>query len=697
MDLDSIPVTRLKGVGPKQAEKLKRLQIISVQDVLFHLPLRYQDRTRVVAIRDLVPGLEVVCTGVVLSSEVLFRGRRSLLCTIADSDGSELVLRFFHFNQQQQQKLRVGNRLRCFGEVRRGPRRLEMVHPEFQTITPGNDTGSGDTDSTNENSLTPIYPVTEGLHQLSMRKITDAALSHLKNAGVDELLPSTYAVGISLKEALLTVHRPQADVDVDGLLSGDHPSVQRLALEELVAHRLSVQQIRHATKTQLAPVITSKQGLCKQLIDSLDFKLTSAQLRVIDEIHQDLVTGMPMLRLVQGDVGSGKTLVAAAAAAIAVDSGYQVAVMAPTEILAEQHLLNFSAWFEPLGLKVGWLKSKLGVRQKRDAMESIALGQTHIAVGTHALFQQQVDFHQLGLTIVDEQHRFGVDQRLSLREKGMAQGIVPHQLTMTATPIPRTLAMTAYADLDCSIIDELPPGRQTIVTAAIPNHRKPEVIERVAAAIDDGRQVYWVCTLIEESEALQASAAEDTQLELAELLINARVSLVHGRMQAKEKEDTMQRFKAHEIDLLVATTVIEVGVDVPNASLIVIENAERLGLSQLHQLRGRVGRGTQQSSCVLMFEKGLSQRARDRIGILRETNDGFLIAEKDLELRGAGEVLGTRQTGSAQFKIADLMRDKKLLPQVKIISDEISSRHPHQVLLLISRWFGKDSPEYGNV
>ena len=379
MDLDSIPVTRLKGVGPKQAEKLKRLQIISVQDVLFHLPLRYQDRTRVVAIRDLVPGLEVVCTGVVLSSEVLFRGRRSLLCTIADSDGSELVLRFFHFNQQQQQKLRVGNRLRCFGEVRRGPRRLEMVHPEFQTITPGNDTGSGDTDSTNENSLTPIYPVTEGLHQLSMRKITDAALSHLKNAGVDELLPSTYDVGISLKEALLTVHRPQADVDVDGLLSRDHPSVQRLALEELVAHRLSVQQIRHATKTQLAPVITSKQGLCKQLIDSLDFKLTSAQLRVIDEIHQDLVTGMPMLRLVQGDVGSGKTLVAAAAAAIAVDSGYQVAVMAPTEILAEQHLLNFNAWFEPLGLKVGWLKSKLGVRQKRDAMESIALGQTHIA------------------------------------------------------------------------------------------------------------------------------------------------------------------------------------------------------------------------------------------------------------------------------------------------------------------------------
>ena len=697
MDLDSIAVTRLKGVGPKQAEKLKRLQIVSVQDVLFHLPLRYQDRTRVVAIRDLVPGLEVVCSGVVLSAEVLFRGRRSLLCTIADNDGSELALRFFHFNQQQQQKLRVGNRLRCFGEVRRGPRRLEMVHPEFQTISSDNNNAGAQADNALENSLTPIYPVTEGLHQLSMRKITEAALSHLKNASVDELLPTTHSVGISLKEALFTVHRPQASVDVDDLLNGSHPSVQRLALEELVAHRLSVQQIRHATKTQKAPAITSKQTLCKQLIDSLDFKLTGAQQRVIDEIRQDLVTGVPMLRLVQGDVGSGKTLVAAAAAAIAVDSGYQVAVMAPTEILAEQHLLNFSAWFEPLGLKVGWLKSKLGVRQKRDAMESIALGHTHIAVGTHALFQQQVEFHQLGLTIVDEQHRFGVHQRLSLREKGMAQGIVPHQLTMTATPIPRTLAMTAYADLDCSIIDELPPGRQTIVTAAIPNHRKPEVIERVAAAIAEGRQVYWVCTLIEESEVLQASAAEDTQLELAEQLTNARVSLVHGRMQAVEKEETMQRFKAHEIDLLVATTVIEVGVDVPNASLIVIENAERLGLSQLHQLRGRVGRGTQQSSCVLMFEKGLSQRARDRIGILRETNDGFLIAEKDLELRGAGEVLGTRQTGSAQFKIADLMRDRKLLPQVKTISDEITSRYPQQVVLLISRWFGKDSPEYGNV
>jgi len=652
MDLSSKSVTTLKGVGPKLAEKLKRLNIISVQDVLFHLPLRYQDRTRLVPIANLATGIEVVCCGTVTSSEVLFRRRRSLLCVIADDKGNQLALRFFHFNQQQQQRLRVGARVRCFGEVRRGPNLLEMVHPEFETLGASEDVHQGA-----ESALTPVYPVTEGLHQISMRKITDAALVLFKNAEIQELLPATRKENISLKAALLEVHRPGASTDIDALLLGTHAAVQRLALEELVAHRLSVQQARNQIKTHNAPTLSGQSKLCVQLIESLPFKLTGAQNKVIKEIRQDLVSGVPMLRLVQGDVGSGKTLVAAAAAAMAVDAGYQVAVMAPTEILAEQHLLSFNGWFEPLGLKIGWLKGKLGARQKRDAIESIALGQTKIAVGTHALFQQDVSFQNLGLTIVDEQHRFGVHQRLSLREKGIDADTVPHQLTMTATPIPRTLAMTTYADLDCSIIDELPPGRQPITTVAIPNTRRREIVDRVAASIAQGTQVYWVCTLIEESEVLQANAAEDTYEELQESLPDVRVSLVHGRMHATEKEKAMQEFKSHNADLLVATTVIEVGVDVPNATLIIIENAERLGLSQLHQLRGRVGRGSQQSSCVLLYEPGLSQRARDRIGILRDTNDGFLIAEKDLELRGAGEVLGTRQTGSAQFKIADLVRE----------------------------------------
>jgi len=433
MDLASVAVTKLKGVGPKQAEKLKRLKIASLQDVLFHLPLRYQDRTRVVAISDLVPGVEVMTTGVVVSCEVLFRSRRSLLCVIADRSGNQLSLRFFHFNQQLQQRLRLGSQVRCFGEVRRGPSQLEMVHPEFQTVA-----ANSQPSQIAESALTPVYPVTEGLHQLSMRKITDAALAHLKSSDIEELLPATVNRSVSLKQALMTVHRPGPADDIDALLQGDHKAVQRLVLEELVAHRLSVQQIRNAIKKQNAPVISSDGDLCQRLISSLPFKLTDAQHRVIDELREDLKTGVPMLRLVQGDVGSGKTLVAAAAAALVVDAGYQVAVMAPTEILAEQHLFSFSEWFEPLGIKIGWLKGKLGAKQKRAELDSIALGQTLIAVGTHALFQQDVTFKNLGLTIVDEQHRFGVHQRLSLREKGVAGDIVPHQLTMTATPIPRT-------------------------------------------------------------------------------------------------------------------------------------------------------------------------------------------------------------------------------------------------------------------
>jgi len=684
-----VPITRLAGVGPKQAEKFARLHIKTIQDVLFHLPLRYQDRTREVAIADLASGTEVVCSGVVVSSEVVFRRRRSLICRISDGTGS-LCLRFFHFNKQQQSTLRDGVRIRCFGEIRRGPQSLEIVHPEYQLVAEGAPLPGLQT-------LTPVYPVTEGLHQLSMRKVTSAALEYLEKAEVDELMPATHGFAMSLKQALLTVHRPAADVSVEDLLEGRHPCVQRLVLEELVAHRLSVQRAREHIRQQRAPNMRGNRELYSKLVDSLPFALTNAQQRVIGEIETDLAKREPMLRLVQGDVGSGKTMVAAAAAAIAVDSGYQVAVMAPTEILAEQHLLSFAELFEPLGLKIGWLKGKLAARQKRDALESIALGHTDIAIGTHALFQKDVSFARLGLTIVDEQHRFGVDQRLSLREKGFAAGLVPHQLTMTATPIPRTLAMTAYADLDCSVIDELPPGRQAITTVAIPASRRREVIDRVGSAIAEGRQVYWVCTLIEESEVLQARAAEDTLSELAEILSDVNISLVHGRMNGAEKDQAMTAFKNHETQLLVATTVIEVGVDVPNASLIIIENAERLGLSQLHQLRGRVGRGQVQSSCVLMFEAGLSARARERITIMRESTDGFVIAERDLQLRGAGELLGTRQTGSMQFRIADIMRDRHLLQQAKALGEQIQSSNSGQVNLLVKRWMGDNAPDYGNV
>ncbi len=685
MDLTTLAVTRLKGVGSKQAEKLARLQIKTVQDVLFHLPLRYQDRTREIPIADLAVGLEAVFSGVVLDVEVLFHRRRSMLCTIGDDTG-EIRLRFFHFNNQQRDKLQKGVRISCFGEIRRGRQSLEVVHPEYQVVGAG---GSAITAQT----LTPIYPVTEGLHQLAMRKITDQAISHLDTAIVAELLPAPSGE-ITLKEALHTVHRPSPSVNAEALVQGQHPAVQRLALEELVAHRLSVQRVREKARLQRAPCIQMPSELCARLIDSLPFSLTGAQARVIDEIAIDLQTPEPMLRLIQGDVGSGKTMVAAAAAAMAVGAGYQVAIMAPTEILAEQHLASFTQCFEPLGLKIGWLKGKLGARQKRDAIESIAMGQTDIAVGTHALFQRDVEFARLGLTIVDEQHRFGVHQRLSLREKGIENGQVPHQLTMTATPIPRTLAMTAYADLDCSVIDELPPGRQEIKTVAVPNSRRSEVIERVAVAIKEGRQVYWVCTLIEESEVLQARAAEDAVAELAGHMPDVAIAMVHGRMSSVEKEHTMLEFKENRVQLLVATTVIEVGVDVPNASLIIIENTERLGLSQLHQLRGRVGRGSVSSSCVLVYESGLSQRARQRIGIMRETNDGFAIAEKDLELRGAGELLGTRQTGVMQFRIADLMRDKHLLDQAKQLSEQVLPAH---VPALVERWMGDEAPEYGNV
>jgi len=685
--LDTVPITKLKGVGAAVAEKLAGLGMFNVQDVLFHLPFRYQDRTQLAKIGSLQPGSEAVVSVEVVLADVVFRKRRSLLVRVNDGTGS-LMLRFFHFTQQQVKQFTPGTKLQCFGEVRRGPSMLEMVHPEYRLQSQG---------VSLEDTLTPA---TEGGQQPTLRKLSDQALDLLEKHSLADWIPPELlhkANMPDLASALRMVHRPSPGADVSALMSGLHPAHRRLALEELVAHRLGLRLLRVQAQRNVAPVISATADLARQLQASLSFTLTGAQQRVLNEVLANMETGEPMLRLVQGDVGSGKTIVAALAAAHAVSAGYQVALMAPTEILGEQHLLNFSEWFEPLGIPVGWLSGKLRVAQRRSAIEAVAMGQQRIVVGTHALFQNDVEFENLGLAIIDEQHRFGVHQRMALRNKGAGEFSQPHQLIMTATPIPRTLAMTAYADLDCSIIDELPPGRKPVNTIAMPTARRADVVKGVGKAISEGQQVYWVCTLIEESESLQAEAAEDTIAMLTEQLPGKRVGLVHGRLKSRDKDAIMQQFKARELDLLVATTVIEVGVDVPNASLMVIENAERLGLSQLHQLRGRVGRGSAQSTCILLYQAPLSQNAKERISIMRKSNDGFIIAQKDLDLRGAGEVLGTRQTGLAEFRIAELGRDSDMLDAVSDISDHLLAHSPNNVKGLIRRWIGEERKEYGGV
>ncbi len=688
----AVPVSTLKGVGPSLAAKLEHLGITTLQDLLFHLPLRYQDRTRVVPIGSLRPGDEAVIEGEVELSEIKFGRRRMLLTRIADGSGS-LTLRFFHFSNAQKETLSRGTRLRCYGEVRRGNLTLEMIHPEFRRL--------GDSVlETVEEYLTPVYPATEGLQQQGLRRLVTQAVDRLESGTVTlrewlppELLPEAMP---SLRKAVLLLHRPPPEIPLSALMDGEHPAQQRLAFEELLAHQLSLRMLREEMTRHPAHPLTGGNNLQQRFLEALPFALTGAQQRVYQEIAHDLQQDVPMQRLVQGDVGSGKTVVAALSALQAVQSGYQAAVMAPTELLAEQHYRNFRHWFEPLGIELAWLSGRLRTKARREVLSAIDNGNTRVAIGTHALFQQEVNFNHLGLVIIDEQHRFGVHQRLALREKGVQDGIHPHQLIMTATPIPRTLAMTAYADLDLSVIDELPPGRTPVETVAIGNERRDGVIARVAAACAEGRQAYWVCTLIEESESLQAQAAEATEIMLREQLPQLSIGLVHGRMKAAEKETVMAAFKGGSLDLLVATTVVEVGVDVPNASLMIIENAERLGLAQLHQLRGRVGRGSERSSCVLMYHPPLSQLARQRLAVMRETNDGFVIARKDLEIRGPGEVLGTRQTGMLQLRIADLQRDQELLAPVTLAARHLLKEHPSQVAPLIQRWLGNRS-HYGTV
>ena len=685
-----MPVTVLRGVGPKNAERLAKLGIRNVQDLLFHLPIRYQDRTRIAPIGSLRPGDQAVIQGEVELAEVRYGRRRSLLVRLSDRSGS-IMLRFFHFSAAQHAGMARGAWLRCFGEVRNGPLGYELVHPEVQRVAEGEVAEV-------EQALTPIYPTTEGMHQLTWRDLTGHALDMLGEGGLQELLPDTVLADYAmppLAEAVRLLHRPPPDQSRHLLSGSGHPAQRRLALEELLAHQLSLRVLRQRQRRFGAPPLSGDGRLQQALRDQLPYRLTGAQQRVLQELRSDLASEYPALRLVQGDVGSGKTVVAALAALCCVEADHQVALMAPTELLAEQHLQTFTAWLRPLGIEPAWLSGRHKGRRRAATLGGLADGGIQVVIGTHALFQHDVLFDRLGLVIVDEQHRFGVHQRLALREKGAA-GRVPHQLVMTATPIPRTLAMTAYADLDLSVIDELPPGRTPVSTVVITESRRDQVIERVALACREGRQAYWVCTLIEESEALQCQAAEDTALLLTEALQGLRIGLVHGRLKGPDKEAVMAAFKAGEIDLLVATTVIEVGVDVPNASLMVIENAERLGLSQLHQLRGRVGRGARQSHCVLMYHPPLGEVARERLAVMRETNDGFEIARRDLEIRGPGEVLGTRQTGEMQFRIADLLRDQDLVPQVQTLAERLLASHPGCVAPLIRRWVG-DRVQYADV
>ncbi len=688
--LDDISVTQIKGVGSALAEKLAKLGIQSMQDLLFHLPYRYEDRTRIVPMGSLRIGDIAVVEGEVMKADLIMGRRRSLQVTLKDSSGF-LVMRFFHFNAAQKNQLSDGARVRCFGEVRPGRAGYEFYHPEYQINPPSMPPAS-------EATLTPVYPLTEGIQQPRVRSLCQQALQYLERYPIKDWLPPELLADYQLPgitDAVKLVHSPPAGAPVHQLVQGRHPAQQRLVMEELLAHQLSLLQVREQIQAREALPLLPTGDLTERFLEELPFGLTGAQRQVMREIRQDLSQPIPMLRLVQGDVGSGKTVVAALAALQALGAGAQVALMAPTEILAEQHYNNFRGWLEPLGIQLAWLSGKVKGKARQQALEAVANGVAQVAIGTHALFQNDVQFHRLALVIVDEQHRFGVHQRLALREKGVGGTLAPHQLIMTATPIPRTLAMSAYADLDTSIIDELPPGRKPIETIVLPDSRREDIIERVRGACRAGRQAYWVCTLIEESEALQCQAAEVTAQELTERLSGLKVGLVHGRLKAQEKADVMECFKNGELDLLVATTVIEVGVDVPNASLIIIENPERLGLAQLHQLRGRVGRGEQASFCVLMYHPPLSSNGKARLQALRDSQDGFVIAEKDLEIRGPGEVLGTRQTGLMQFRLADFERDKGWIEPVKEMAPALM-KQPRVVDALIRRWLG-EKIRYGEV
>ncbi|MCL6244256.1 MULTISPECIES: ATP-dependent DNA helicase RecG [Acinetobacter] len=678
-------VHQLQGVGNAAAALLEKLNIFTTDDLLFHLPRDYEDRSTIIPMNQLTVGRSYLLEGTVKSIDFP-PGKRKSMAALLDDDCGKVTLRFYHIYKGITDRVKPGNRLRIFGEVRVGARGLEMYHPELQVIT--------EHTPLPQTQLTAIYPATEGLTQPKLREYVKQALQ-LYSDDLPELLPEKFTNGYALKQALDYIHHPPVDANMLQLSQGSHPAQQRLIFEELVAHQVSLLSRRAYIQQIEAPSFSTSKNFTKQLLSTLPFEMTGAQKRVSKEIAVDLKKNKPMLRLVQGDVGAGKTLVAGVAACHALEEGWQVAMMAPTEILAEQHYLNFKKWFEPMGLTVSWLSGKQKGKARAAAEQSIQDGSANLVVGTHALFQDNVQFAKLGLVIIDEQHRFGVDQRLALRNKGL-NGMTPHQLVMTATPIPRTLAMSAYGDLDTSVIDELPPGRTPIQTVTIPLDRREEVLQRIASNCAEGKQAYWVCTLVEQSETLDAQAAEATFNEIKERFPDLNIGLVHGKMKADEKQAVMQQFKNNELQLLIATTVIEVGVDVPNASIMVIENAERLGLSQLHQLRGRVGRGAKASFCALLYKNPLSQNGQERLRIMRETNDGFMIAEKDLEIRGPGELLGTKQTGDMGFRVAKLERDDHLLNQAHYVAQQVLNDYPAQAQALLKRWL-PEAPRYAYV
>jgi ATP-dependent DNA helicase RecG len=677
------PLSTLRGVGPAVGKKLADKGILTLQDLWLQLPIGFEDRTHICRLDDLQLGQSVQVEVRVVAVERGFRFRPMLKVTVEDDSLRQLSLRFFHYSGSQAGQFTVGRLLRCYGQVRLGANSFEMVHPGYRFI-PDEEAGLC------KDRLDPVYSNYDGIGAATLAKLIQQSLRFLPDDGSLELLPAERlgALGLDgLVQSLRAIHQPDIGTSIADLLSGRHPAIRRLAFEELMAHHLSLRQKRSAIKSKPARTVRADAPVLRDFLDALPFALTQAQRTVIAEIQRDMQLGHPMLRLVQGDVGSGKTVVAAMAALSVIAAGGQAALMAPTELLAEQHAATFSAWFAPLGIEVVFLAGKQTAALKRKHLARIADGAAMI-IGTHALMQEHVRYRDLRLVMVDEQHRFGVHQRLSLRDKGDAGEFSPHQLILTATPIPRTLAMSAYADLDVSVIDQLPPGRTPVQTSAMANSRRDEVIARIAGLCRQGHQVYWVCTLIDESEEIQAQSAQAAFELISQSLPDCTVALLHGKVPAAEKSRVMQAFKANQVQVLVATTVIEVGVDVPNASVMVIENAERLGLAQLHQLRGRVGRGSVASHCLLLYRTPLSAMAKERIEVMRQTDDGFIIAEKDLQLRGPGELLGTRQTGDIGYRIADLARDAGMLPDVIALAETLTSEYPDNADRLVQRWIG---------
>lgn len=678
------PCEELPGVGPVLAKKLKTCGIQTVQDLLLHLPHRYQDRTHITPIQDLRANDWCVVTGRVCKVEVK-QGKRSILnCYIEDKTGV-LRLRFFHFNRPQIAAFNEGPMIRAFGEVREFSDHFEIIHPDYQLL-------DLESECPVEETLTPIYPTTNGLTQHKIRHLIQLAITRYQSTLTALEWMSDAALNQHafhpLSMAITQLHTPPPDSCPRALENGSHPGLKRLAFDELLAQRLSMHFARQERAKHRAPRFISANTEVNAFLKTLPFTLTAAQQRVHEDIKQDLNQTKPMLRLVQGDVGSGKTVIAALAAFHTIANGHQVALMAPTDLLSEQHAQTLTPWFEAQGITVHRLTGKMKVRERALVLNALVTHQCQLVIGTHALFQESVEFARLGLIMIDEQHRFGVEQRALLQKKGQTELEAPHQLFLTATPIPRTLAMSQFAYLDVSVIDELPPGRTPIITAVLHQDKREPVIQRLETAIASGRQAYWVCTLIDDSEKLQCMAATETCARLQIQLPNVRIGLVHGRLKGSEKDATMMAFKKGEIDLLIATTVIEVGVDVPNASLMIIENSERLGLSQLHQLRGRVGRGSAESHCLLLYQTPLSAHSAERLRVMRSTTDGFEIAEKDLSLRGAGEFLGTKQTGYRHYKLADLTRDAALLSLLEPFAHDLITHHPETAHTIAKRWRG---------